>query len=270
MQRIPLDMDSIFVEAHNLAGRHIQEMIGENRSDFTWIRPEITNPSFDDLNFRYKNQVFSVLIKIFHQGRELSEPRREIPFIRETKANNLVPCVFPVNFEFAATTSPHGYGVVIETGKNPTHELVMQDPKGWNLFHVETNKKINPLEMADDTPVLMSAYEMQNFAIQIVRNQLEKEGLRIESFCDAPTVLPHIWFRDKEGKLGWIVVKYGPNEKSIAAPDGNQIARGPIAEDNGYFAPVGIQPMKGNKAYRGIGYYVNYSGLINIYKGTKE
>ena len=175
MQRIPLDMESLFAEAHNLAGRHIQKMIGENKADFTWIRPEITNPSFDDLNFRYKNQVFSVLISMKRDGQEMLEPRRVGPFIRETKANNLVPCIFPVDLEFVAVDSPHGWGVVIEPGKNPSHELRMKDPTGWNLFHVETNEKINPLEMADDTPVLMSDYEMQNFAIQIVRNQLKKE-----------------------------------------------------------------------------------------------
>ena len=264
-QQFPLDIESIYMEAHNLAGYHIQQMIGENKSDFTWIRPEATNPSFDDLNFRYKNQVFSVLIKILHRGEEMLEPRRIEPFIRETKENNLVPCIFPVTFEFAPVSSPHGWGIVFEPGKNPSHELKMQDPTGWNLFHAETNEKINPLEMADDTPVLMSDYEMQNFAIQIVRNQLKKDGLKLESFCDAPGITPQLWFQDKNGKMCWVCVEYGPDEKKIKQPNISNL-NSALAEYDGYFAPVGIQPMNGNKAYRGIGYYINYSGLINIHK----
>lgn len=270
MRQIPLDIESLYVEAHNLAGYHIQQMIGENKSDFTWIRPEITNPSFDDLNFRYKNQVFSVLIRMFRDGKEMLEPRRIEPFIRETKANNLIPCVFPVDLEFVEVMSPLGYGVLIEPGKNPSHELKMKDPTGWNLFHVETNKKINPLELADDTPVLMSDYEMQNFAIQVVRNKLKKDGFKLESFCDAPGITPQIWFQDKDGKMCWVWVEYGPDEKEIKEPDISKFLNSTLANYDGYFAPVGIQPMKGDNAYRGIGYYIDYSGLINIHKATKE
>ena len=266
MPQISINMDEIYVEAHNLAGRHIQQMIGENKSNFTWIRPQITRPSFDDLNFRYKNQVFSILIKIFRNGKEMLDPRREETFIRETKANNLIPCVFPIEFEFVPTASAHGFGILIKPGETPSHELKLQDSTGWNLFHVATNERINPLDMADDTPVLMSNYEMQNFAIQIVRDHLQKDGLKLESFCDAPGITPQVWFQDKNGKMCWVCVAYGSNAKNVKTPDISKFLNGALADYDGYFAPVGIQPIEGDKPYRGIGYYVDYSGLISIHK----
>lgn len=267
MQSIPVDLSNVYFEAYDLVGNHIQKMIGERTSDFTWIRAEPTRPSFDDLNFRYKNQVFSVLIKIFDKvsGKEIITTGREAMFEKCTKENNLVPCIFPIDFELVPTTEPF-WGYKLEPYKTPAHKLTPQNPDDWNLFRFKTHEKIDPIKLASDTPVLMSDYEMQNFAIQIVRNQLKKDGFKLESFCDAPGITPQVWFQDKNGKMCWVCVEYGPNEKEIKAPDISNMPNSILAEHDGYFAPVGIQPMKGDKNYRGIGYYVDYSGLINIHK----
>ena len=51
----------LFLNARNTMGRFIQQKMYENggfEKGFAWLRKELTSPSFDDMNFSYKNQVF--------------------------------------------------------------------------------------------------------------------------------------------------------------------------------------------------------------------
>lgn len=184
--------DELFLKARDITGNHIQQLMNKAPANFAWIRSELTSPAFDDMNFRYKNQVFSVLVKIFHNRREITSPHRQELFIQETKKYNMIPCVFPVDLELIGTNSPHGYGVVIERGKFPKHKLTPRNSNNWNLSHATTGTPINPLALASDEPILMSEYEINNFAIRIVINQLKKDGLKLESFCDVPDIVPQL------------------------------------------------------------------------------
>jgi len=258
--------DDLFLEARDFAGRHIQQLMNKTPDDFAWIRSELTAPAFDDMNFRYKNQVFSVLVKIFHNGREITPPHRQELFLQETKKYNMIPCIFPVNLNLVATESKYGYGVVIEPGKIPKHEFTPIIATEWNLSHAETGAPINPLNMASDEPVLMSEYELQNFAIRVVINQLKKDGIKLESFCDIPGIVPQLWFQDSNGKICWVYVQYGPDKSKLTPPDLSEISKqASLNKYDGYFAPVALALVK-EKPYRGSGFYVNYSGLMNIFK----
>ena len=258
--------DDLFLEARDFAGHHIQQMMNKTPSDFAWIRSELTTPAFDDMNFRYKNQVFSVLVKIFHNGREITSPDRQELFMQETRNYNMIPCIFPVDLNLVATESKHGYGVVMEPGKFPKHEFVPLVATDWNLSHAETGAPINPIDMASDEPVLMSKYELQHFAVKVVINPLKKAGVKIESFCDIPGIVPQFWFQDSNNKMCWVYVKYGLNKSKITPPDISEISKqASLNKYDGYFAPVALAPEKG-KPYRGSGFYVDCPGLINIFK----
>ena len=255
----------IFLKARDLAGTHIQKLMAEDPKNFAWIRSELTSPSFDDMNFRYKNKVFSILIKVFQNGKEITDRFREVIFEEETRDNDLVPCVFSVNLDFIPTHSEHGYGIHIKKGEIPEYRLSLSGTSKWNLTHLLTGKDIDPFAIASDTPVVMSKYEMQNFAILVVREHLKKEGLKLESFCDAPGVVPQLWFQEKDGKRSWVYIDYGPKASLIATPDITEMTKGLLGQFNGYHAAVGLQLAKGDKPYRGSGFYVDFSGLKKIH-----
>ena len=51
----------LFLNARNTMWRFIQQKMYENggfEKGFALLRKELTSPSFDDMNFSYKNQVF--------------------------------------------------------------------------------------------------------------------------------------------------------------------------------------------------------------------
>jgi len=64
-----------FLRARNLAGATLQERFKtrggnlEPSEDYKWIKAELTWPSFDDLTFGYRNQVFFVLVDLVDEGR---------------------------------------------------------------------------------------------------------------------------------------------------------------------------------------------------------
>ena len=79
---------------------------------------------------------------------------------------------------------------VLKTGSAPMEipcQMVMQrtttgwEPKfgGWGLTHTETGETVSPLDLVSDELIELSDWELQYFAIQIVRDHLEKEECQI-------------------------------------------------------------------------------------------
>lgn len=238
----------LFLNARDVMGRFIQKKMYENGgfdNGFSWLRKELTSPSFDDMNFSFKNQIFSLLVELKDNGRNiLSENRKKI-FQEVCSKNNLVPCLFPID---AKTLAPLG--------------------KGWNLFHLTTNEAVDPLSIASDEKVLMSEWELNNFAIFQVMQFINKEGMKIHSFCDTPDITPQIWFEDKQGKPAWVIVKYAlyptpPSE--IVIGNVEQVAAS-IPNYNGYIARIAFMPTDGGKCFRKSGFYVSFRGLEEVYK----
>jgi hypothetical protein len=147
--------------------------------------------------------------------------------------------------------------------------------QGWNLYDVRTNIDIDPFNVASNKKTLMSKWELSNFAIQIVRKELEKEGNQILSFCDLPEVNPHIWFKNIKGETGWVLVKHTTNEndKDYKEWVGLEDRSPQLKSYDGYFTSIQIVPSVGwngfsefpIEIFRGDGMYVNYKGLERIY-----
>lgn len=238
----------LFLNARNTMGRFIQQKMYENggfEKGFAWLRKELTSPSFDDMNFSYKNQVFSLLVELKDKGVNILPENRKKIFQEVCSQNNLVPCVFPID---ARTLTPLG--------------------KGWNLFNLLTNEPINPLMLASDEKIPMSEWEFNNFAIFQVMQFIDKQGLKIHSFCDAPDITPQIWFQDKTGRTAWVIVKYAmypTRAQDIVIKNVEQVASTVPAYD-GYIARIAFMPMKEGDCYRKSGFYVSFNGLEKVYK----
>lgn len=143
---------------------------------------------------------------------------------------------------------------------------------GWGLIHAETGETINPLELVSEQKIEMSDWELHDFAIQIVKDQLGKEGKKVFSKQSSLHIDPSIWFEESDVPY-WVVVRAVRYPASEAKQPANiQDIKANCAQMGkaGYFASVAVMntddPMVGKPLplYRGNGIIVNYKGLEQV------
>jgi hypothetical protein len=148
---------------------------------------------------------------------------------------------------------------------------------GWGLVNTEYIS-INPIELITEDKVVMTDWELQDFAVQIVRDSLVEQGKELTSWHGNPAVHPSIWFVGEKG-LEWVLVKAirWPETDCEIPENINEIADGVkgVAQ-KGHFAAVKVanandpfDPMakaNGNfiQLYRGEKLSASYKGLIDI------
>jgi len=248
----------LFLEARQMAGGQLQEQFRQFNDSplptrykgFTWIKAELTYPSFDHLTFAFKNSIFSVLVELIDEtGSSLTAIQKD----RWTEActvNNLIPCLFKIQ----CGAINDGFDL------NPMNDV-------WNLYDMDGNELVDPFELATEDPMEMSDWEIRNFSIQVVRQHIEEQGHEVLSFCDLPEVNPQIWFRDLEEKISWIIVQYSTAKdvpKADSWKDFEQTNEQLLPFD-GYFAGVQISSENAT-IFRGEGMFVNFKGLKQIYQ----
>jgi hypothetical protein len=269
----------IFLRARHIAGSQLQDHFNANNQNivnssydgFKWIKTELTYPSFDNLTFAYKNFVFSVVIELIDDKGSSFTKQQKDRLLMACEENNLIPCTFRLNFKEKADN----FMSKLMGNKDQLDYELTPLKQDWNLYDARTSQTIVPLNLASNEKTLMSKWELSNFAIQVVRNDLEKEGNKILSFCDLPEVNPQIWFENKKGETGWIIVKHtkNENEKDYKEWVGLEDRSPQLKPYDGYFASVQIIPSVGwngvsefpTNLFRGDGMIVNYKGLERIY-----
>ncbi|MFZ4595164.1 MAG: hypothetical protein ACOYOF_12985 [Verrucomicrobiaceae bacterium] len=268
----PHDPSQEFLRARNAAGVRLQEQFKrfggrvEPQHDYRWLKADLTWPSFDHLTFAYRNQVFSVLVDLVQDRRTGLKHQDVKRCVDACTEHNLVPCVFPVD---SRSFRP------------------LKD--GWNLSNIESGASVVPDDSVDDVKVEMSEWESHNFAIQIVRDDVEKSMKgTILSYCDVIGIDPQIWFDDQKGNRCWVIVR------NFARIDGTESTKFKGIETSnpqlvpydGYFAAVSVASSEpftvdldaklvplskrfdgSSPIYRGDGFYVNFKGLERIYVG---
>jgi len=232
--------------------------------DFRWVKAELTWPSFDHLTFAYGNRVFSVLVDAVVDGRSSISRQAMDRFLEANRENNLIACVFPVRTESMRPTSA-----------------------GWNLFDAVELTPLDPESFDMSEQIVMSEWELRNFAIQIVRDSISRDGRsEVLSFTDVLGVDPQIWFQDAAGNRAWVVVRHCPQITGDEwhAHTGMVNANPQLKPYDGYFAAVSLassaavlHDLEGNiiplsqrftgKAplYRGDGFHIKFDGLKRIH-----
>ena len=200
--------------AQDVMGLHIQSMVEKYKlkklTDFAFIKMHTLEDEFADMVFRYKNQVYAILMDVTHGNEHITlKPNKVKKFIAAAKRYNLVPCVFPITMNFEPIHSEHGYGVVFEEGEVPKNTAYfVTNPDTWNLFNIEKFNQVNPLELSSDTPIEMSDYELGNFSVFAASRVLEQAGFHVDVFSDMPDRYPQILFITGNGRKGWCSVVY--------------------------------------------------------------
>jgi len=239
----------LFLEARQIASVHLQTQFEQHQNRFTWIKAELTYPSFDHLTFGYKSSIFSMLIELIDEsGNSSLTDQQRSRWTDACAANNLIPCLFKIAY----------VGLMDAFELHPIHD-------GWNLMDATGNESIDPATVATEAPVEMSAWEIRNFSIQVVRQHIEEQGNEVLSFCDLPEVNPQIWFRDADGKTNWVIVQASTNKEIPHADAWKDFAQSneQLLPYAGHFAGIQISSDQAT-LLRGAGMFVNFRGLIPV------
>ncbi|MBP5306783.1 MAG: hypothetical protein J6Y79_01885 [Paludibacteraceae bacterium] len=233
-----------------------------------WIQTRLTYPAFQYLCFAYAGNIYSVLIEFYDGNASYVLDRDLSNQIRECKANDLIPCTIVLRSD--------NYEPVIDG-----NHLILSDKHTPVAFKKR------------EGDVRMSAWEINNFGVSIVMQDLEKEGNKIMSFCDVLNIEPQIWFEDKNGNRCYVIVNTisgSTKENTEYQINHNLLMR--FINYNGFYAEVNILPndliakdengrvlmpserfdSKNPKEilYRDHQFYINYRGLKYIEKQAAE
>ena len=218
-----------------------------------WLRNTFNKNAFDNINFIYKNTVFSVLIDIQDKAGKSYLPKRiKERQIKISKKYNFIPCKFPM---------------VVSNPYIPDISQIKVKSQGLNLLHTVTDEIIVLDNYVDEAQKECSEWELHNFAIKYAVRYLEGNGYELLSYQDNMELDPQIWFKDKSGKKSWVIVRYSINSDKINPPKNMKelINKGFI--DNGYFlgAIIKTPDNKLKKIYRGDNISITISTFDNIH-----
>ena len=235
-----------FAECWRAAGRHLQQ---QGQGAVSWLRAHLHPPMLEHLSFRLGNQLFFLCL----DAEEVS------PF----SASNAKALQ-------AVANGCRGHACIMPLKKTPVGWVVAAP--GWGLLDMATNRPVDPPALVTEEQIEMSDWELQDFAVQVVREKLEKEGRRLMSWQGNPEVDPSLWFVGDQGPE-WVIVRVVRYPAKNASPPANwaQIVESCARVSKiGHFASVAVaaaddsfNPAKGSPMplWRGHGMVVRYEGL---------
>lgn len=190
-----------FARCWHAAGHHIQQRAqGPLHS---WLKASLNPPFLEHLSFRLGNQLF--FIRIEDVDGQLNVPGNRDGLLSVAEGCKGHPCLMPMR---------HRGGVWAP------------QTVGWGLVDARTGAAVDPIALVSDERIEMTDWELQDFAVQIVRDYLEKAGWKLMSWQGNPAVDPSVWFVGKTGPE-WVVVRAVRYPQATAHPPGNwrQIAQ---------------------------------------------
>lgn len=242
-----------FARCWNAAGLHIQNQAqGPIQS---WLRAHLNPPFLEHLSFRLGNQLF--YLQLEDVDGHLVTPGNPEGLLAIADGCAGYACVMPMR--------------KVGTDWEPTEP-------GWGLLDARTRKPINPAALISDEKIVMTDWELQDFAVQVVRDQLAKEGRKLMSWNGDPGVNPSIWFVGDAGPE-WVVVRavrYPAAEADLPNNLAEMKAHFNKLGNLGYFASVSMasvdDPFDPDAVtnrnfvplYRGHGMHVRYEGLQKV------
>lgn len=240
----------------NAAGAHLQ---AQGQGALNWLKASLTPPFLEHFSFRLGNQLFFVRVEDI--DKEVLSPGTIEGLLSVADGCNGHACLMYMK------------------RKGDDWECVVPN---WGLLDARAEKPVDPVALITDEKIVMTDWELQDFAVQVVRDSLKKDGKEIMSWQSNPSIDPSIWFVGDTGPE-WIVVRAARWPESEAALPNNVVS---IAEQCssigkvGHFAAVSAANTNdpfdpaakeiGNyiPLFRGEGLEVGYKGLKVIHTST--
>jgi hypothetical protein len=191
------DMSPEFFKCWQAAGMHLNNQV--QGSILSWLRAHPYPPYLEHLSFRLGNQLFFVRVEDVDGKAEGPGSLRGLHAVAE--GNRGHACLMPMKKKFFGG------------------EWV-PDKSGWGLVDAATKKSIDPISLVSDEKIEMTSWELQDMAVQVVRDYLQKQGYQLMSWQGNPEVDPAIWFVGDSKGPEWVVVRatrYPANQASRPA-----------------------------------------------------
>ena len=217
---------------------------------FTWLKDELCPPFLEHLSFRLGNQIF--LVRVEDVDAVVQAPGTRDGLVYAAQGWQGHPCIFPV--------------------KNRGGQFFPVMPR-WGLVHAQTHNVVDPVGLMTDADIELTDWELHDFAIQIVRDDLQSKDRQIMSWTSNPEVNPSLWFVGDSGPE-WVVVRAARYPQISAEPPDNiaeiALAASQIAK-GGHFACVAFKHYESalKPICRGYPVDMEYEGLVR-YTGTTE
>ncbi len=140
-----------FARCCQAAGRHIEiQAQGPLQS---WLKANLNPPFLEHLSFRLGNQLFFIRIEDVDGRLRVPGSRNGLFSVADGCKGH--PCIMPMRYR-------SGPWVPQWTG--------------WGLVDARTGKAIDPIALVSDERIEMTDWELQDFALQIVRDQMERRA----------------------------------------------------------------------------------------------
>lgn len=244
------EMTEAFFPCWKAAGIHLSQQVDGGIQ--SWLRAHPFPPFLEHLSFRLGNQLF--FVRVEDVDRKVQGPGNPPGFITAARDANGRACILPMKKQLIGGSW-------------------MAEFPGWGLLDAETGKPIDPVALITDQKIEMTPWEVQDMAVQVVRDHLEDLGFELMSWQGNPEVDPSIWFIGQSKRPEWVVVRPAKfpadsaerprNWQAIAASCSRM---GPT----GHFASVAMasteQPFESSDEasvplWRGYGVHVRFTGL---------
>jgi len=247
------EMSPEFLKCWQAAALHLDKQVQGGIN--TWLRAHPYPPFLEHLSFRLGNQLFFVRVEA--AGGKIAGPGNLQGLFSVAEGCQGHACVMPMKMKF------FGGAWAAETG-------------GWGLLDANSRAPVNAFELVTDKQIEVTTWELHDFAVQVVRDQLKKEGHQVMSWHGNPDVDPSIWFIGGSKKPEWVVVRsVRYPEKDAARPaNWSTIAASCAQMSNiGHFASVAFastdDPFDSSgknvvPLFRGHGTHVSYEGLDRV------
>jgi hypothetical protein len=147
------------------------------------VESESQSAFLEHLSFRLGNQIFFVRLEDVDGKLEVPASRQTLLTIAEGCKGH--PCLLPMQRERGGWIAARS---------------------GWGLLDLRTGRSLDPVSLVSGERIEMTDWELQDFAVQIVRDHLEKQGRKLMSWQGNPSVDPSIWLVGDHGPE-WVVVR---------------------------------------------------------------
>jgi hypothetical protein len=169
-----------FARCWQAAGLHLQ---GRVQDGLSWLKADLAPPFLEHLSFRLGNQLFYIRLEENEGGLAVPGNRGGLLTIADGCQGHA--CLMPMR------------------RRGTMWEPVLP---GWGLMDLRTGRPLDPLTLVTNERIEMTDWEVHDFAVQVVRDQLRGDGVEIMSTQGNPAVEPSLWFKGEDGPE-WVVVR---------------------------------------------------------------
>ena len=212
---------------------------------FGFFNASVASPFLEHFSFRLVNQLFFVFIEDYEQ--QLRTPTQIEQTLFAADLANGIPCVLTMRKTV--------------DGWVPARE-------GWGLVDVETRQPISPPSLTSTEQIEISDWELQGFAVQVVKAHLEKSVKGVLSTNSNPDVTPSIFAVSEDHTPFFVQVSAArhPHVPEVDLSDMQKLKHR-LSEhaEKGYVALVSVLGANSDLLFRGEPYRVKFDGLQEIF-----